>query len=396
MVIEGTSSGTVFSRKLRMGMIGGGPGAFIGEVHRKAARMDGMIELVAGAFDIDPAKSRQMGEEQNIDPNRTYGNYEEMIKGELALPEDQRIDFVSITTPNNWHFPIAKAFLEAGFHVICEKPMTMDVAEARELKKIVDVSGKVFALLHNYTGYPMVKQARHMVKTGELGKIQKIVVEYPQDWLLTKLEDTGQQQAAWRTDPKQAGAGGCLGDIGTHAENLAHYITGLGINEMCAELTSFVEGRPLDDDVNIIIRYNNGAKGVLHSSQISTGQENNLNIRIWGDKGALEWHQENPNYLYFYKQGEPVQTFRRGNGYLCEAAQRMTRIPAGHPEAFLEAFSNIYKNATDTMRAVIAGTEPSELELDFPNVDDGLTGMLFIETTIKSSQSDQKWTKMKT
>lgn len=390
-MIEG--SNTEATRKLRMGMVGGGPGAFIGEVHRKAARMDGMIELVAGAFDADPAKSQEMGKIQNLDPNRVYDTYEDMVKAEAALPEDERIDFVAVTTPNNLHYPIAKAFLDAGFNVVCEKPMTMDVEEAKALKQAVDKSGKVFALLHNYTGYPMVKQARHMVKEGVLGKIQKIVVEYPQDWLLERIELTGQMQASWRTDPKQAGAGGCLGDIGTHAENLAGYITGLEIEELCADLTSFVEGRPLDDDVNILLHYNNGARGVLHSSQISTGQENNLNIRVWGTKGALQWFQENPNYLYYFQQGKPVQIYRRGNDYLCQAAQRANRIPPGHPEAFLEAFSNIYKNATDTMRAHMLGSEPTELELDFPNVDDGLEGMQFIETVVASSKSDKKWEK---
>ncbi|MDZ7315828.1 MAG: Gfo/Idh/MocA family oxidoreductase, partial [candidate division KSB1 bacterium] len=296
-MIEGSKTDAM-TRKLRMGMVGGGPGAFIGEVHRKAARMDGHVEIVAGAFDIDPAKSREMGRILNLDPKRAYDNYQQMIEAELKLPPDERIDFVSITTPNNWHFPIAKAFLEAGFHVVCEKPMTMDVPEALALRDVVKKSGKVFALLHNYTGYPMVKHARWMVKQGMLGKIQKIVVEYPQDWLLKRIELEGQMQASWRTDPKQAGAGGCLGDIGTHAENLARYITGLFIEELCADLTTFAQGRLLDDDVNVLLRYENGAKGVLHASQISTGQENNLNIRVWGTEGAIQWFQEHPNYLY--------------------------------------------------------------------------------------------------
>lgn len=391
-MIEGSKTDAA-TRKLRMGMVGGGPGAFIGEVHRKAARLDGQVEIVGGAFDINPEKSHEMGRMLNLDPGRVHDNFEKMIEAELALPEEERIDFVSVTTPNNWHFPIAKAFLNAGFNVICEKPMTMDVAEALEMKKAVDASGKVFALLHNYTGYPMVKHARWMVQQGKLGKVQKIVVEYPQDWLLKRIELEGQQQASWRTDPKQAGAGGCLGDIGTHAENLAHYITGLYIDELCADLTSFAEGRLLDDDVNVLLRYENGAKGVLHSSQISTGQENNLNIRVWGTEGALQWFQENPNYLYYFQQGEPVQILRRGNGYICEAGQRATRIPTGHPEAFLEAFANIYMNAIDTMRAQMLGKQPSELELDFPNVDDGLVGMQFIETVVASSKSEKKWEK---
>ncbi|MBN1464624.1 Gfo/Idh/MocA family oxidoreductase [candidate division KSB1 bacterium] len=374
-----------------MGMVGGGPGAFIGDVHRKAARLDGQVEIVGGAFDIDPAKSHEMGRILNLEAKRVHDNYEKMIEAELALSAEERIDFVSITTPNNWHFPVAKAFLEAGFNVICEKPMTMDVREALELKRVVERSGKVFALLHNYTGYPMVKHARWMVREGKLGRVQKVVVEYPQDWLLKRIELEGQQQASWRTDPKQAGAGGCLGDIGTHAENLAHYITGLDIEELSADLTSFARGRLLDDDVNVLLRYENGAKGVLHSSQISTGEENNLNIRVWGTEGALRWHQENPNYLYYYQQGEPVQILRRGNGYICEAGKRATRIPTGHPEAFLEAFANIYMNAIATMRAAMVGEEASELERDFPTVDDGLEGMQFIETVVASSKSKEKW-----
>ena len=394
-MITGSDTKGTLDRKLRMGMVGGGPGAFIGEVHRKAARMDGMAEIVAGAFDIDPEKSHQMGRELYLDPNRVYDNYEQMVERESKLPEDQRIDFVSITTTNNWHFPIAKTFLKAGFHVICEKPMTMTLAEAKELEQIVEESDRVFALAHNYTGYPLVKQARHMVKTGVLGEIRKIHAEYPQDWLLSRIELEGQKQAVWRTDPKQAGAGGCLGDIATHAENLAHYITGLQITEMCSELNTFAEGRLLDDDVNILLHYNNGAKGILHSSQVLPGNENGLNIRVWGAKGGLTWYQENPNYLYFYKAGEPVQTWRHGNGYLCEAAQRANRIPPGHPEAFLEAFANIYVNAMDTIRAHIMGVEPTELELDFPTVHDGVIGMAFIETVIESSKSDKKWTKMK-
>jgi len=393
-MISGSSTGAAFNRKLRMGMIGGGPGAFIGEVHRKAARMDGKIEVVAGAFDIEPAKSKQMGEELNIDPKRTYDDYKEMVKKEAKLPAEERVDFVTITTPNNWHFPIAKAFLEAGFNVICEKPMTMDLKEAKDLQKVVKASGKVFALMHNYTGYPMVKQARYMVQTGKLGKIHKIVVEYPQDWLLTRIELEGQKQAAWRTDPKQAGAGGCLGDIGSHAENLANYITGLEIEEMCVDLTTFAPGRLLDDDANILLHYTNGARGVLHASQVATGQENNLGIRIWGEKGALEWHQEHPNYLYFYQPNEPVHIYRRGHGYLCEATQRATRLPSGHPEAFFEAFANIYLNVSETIRSGLLGEKPTELQLDFPTVDDGLRGMAFIATAVESSKSNKKWTKM--
>jgi len=385
-------------RNLKMGMVGGGPGAFIGEVHRKAARMDGGIELVAGAFDINPRKSKQMGRQLCLDPKRTYSTYAEMIEKELKLPQDQRIDFVSITTPNNWHFPIARDFLQAGFHVMCEKPMTFNVKEAKDLQKIVRKSRKVFGLMHNYTGYPMVKLAREMVRNGDLGEIRKIVVQYPQGWLATPLEKTGQQQAAWRTDPKQSGGAGCIGDIGTHAENLSEYITGLKIREICADLTTFVKGRRLDDDGNCLLRFNNGARGVLHASQVSIGEENNLAIWVYGEEKGLEWHQEHPNYLYVKEMNGPVQVWRRGNPYVgakSSAAGRATRIPSGHPEAFLEAFANIYCNFADTVRARITRQKPGELEVDFPDVNDGLRGMLFIETVLASAKSRQKWTAMK-
>ena len=379
-------------------MVGGGPGAFIGEVHRKASRMDGGIELVAGAFDINPRKSKQMGKELCLDRKRVYGTYKEMIEKELKLPLGERIDFVSITTPNNWHFPIAKDFLKAGFHVMCEKPMTFNVKEARELKKLVKASRKVFGLMHNYTGYPMVKLARDMVRDGDLGKVRKIVVRYPQGWLSTALERTGQMQASWRTDPKQSGGAGCMGDIGTHAENLAEYITGLKIREICADLTIFVKGRRLDDDGNCIVKFSNGAKGVLHASQISIGEENGLAIWIYGEDRGMEWHQEHPNYLYVKEPDGPVQVWRRGNNYVAErsaAAARATRLPSGHPEAFFEAFANVYCNFADTVRAKMTRTKPDKLMLDFPNVDDGLRGMLFIDTVLASTKSKQKWTKMK-
>jgi len=387
-----------FNRKLKMGMVGGGPGAFIGEVHRKAARMDGGIELVAGAFDIDPHKSKQMGRELNLDSKRVYNNYKEMIEKELKLPEGERIDFVSITVPNNWHFPIAKAFLEAGFHVMCEKPMTFDVKEARELKKLVVKTRKVFGLMHNYTGYPMVKLAKDMIKAGDLGNIRKVVVHYTQGWLAAPIEKSGQKQAAWRTDPKQSGGAGCMGDIGTHAENLAEYVSGLKVTEMCADLTAFVKGRKLDDDGNCLLKFNNGAKGVLHASQISIGHENDLAIWVYGENKSLEWHQEHPNYLYVKEMDGPVQVFKRGNGYIgakSAAAVRATRLPSGHPEAFFEAFANNYCNFADTVRAKILREKPDPLALDFPNVDDGLRGMLFIDTVLTSNKSKQKWTKFK-
>jgi len=378
-------------------MIGGGPGAFIGEVHRKAARMDGGIELVAGAFDINPRKSKQMGKQLCIDSKRAYRTYTEMIEKELKLPDDQRVDFVSITTPNNWHFPIARDFLNTGFHVICEKPMTLTSKEAKQLKQIVRKNRRVFALTHNYTGYPMVKLARDIARGGELGKIRKIVVQYPQGWLATALERTGQQQAAWRCDPKQSGAG-CVGDIGSHAENLAEYITGLKIKEMCVDLSTIVKGRKVDDDCNCLLRFNNGARGILHASQISVGEENNLAIWIYGEDKGLEWHQEHPNYLYVKEQDGPRQVWQRGNGYIGKkspAAARATRLPSGHPEAFLEAFANIYCNFADTLRAKLTRTKPDPLALDFPTVDDGLRGMLFIETVLSSVRSNKKWIKIK-
>ena len=385
------------NRKLKMGMVGGGPGAFIGDVHRKAARMDGNIELVAGAFDIDPKKSRQTGKLFYLDPARVYGTYTEMIEKELQLPEGERIDFVSITTPNNWHYPIARDFLKAGFHVMCEKPMTLTVKEAKALKKLVAKSGKVFGLMHNYTGYPMVKLAKDMVKNKELGRIRKVVVQYPQGWLATALEKTGQLQASWRTDPKQSGAG-CIGDIGSHCENLAEYITGLKITHVCAELTSFIKGRRVDDDANCLLKFNKGAKGVLHASQVSIGEENNLAIWIYGDEKGLEWYQEHPNYLYVKSLDGPMEVLTRGNGYVgakSAAAGRATRLPPGHPEGFFEAFANNYQNFADTVRAAIERRRPDKLSLDFPNVNDGLRGMLFIETVLASAKSKQKWTKMK-
>lgn len=385
-------------RKLRMGLIGGGPGAFIGEVHRKASRLDGEIELVAGAFDIDPQKSKDMGKHLALDPKRVYSDYKEMIKAESALAVGNRVDFVSVTTPNNWHFPIARDFLLAGIHVMCEKPMTLTSDEGKELQKIVKDKKLVFGLMHNYTGYPMAKLARDMVKKGDLGKIRKIVVQYPQGWLATALEKTGQMQASWRTDPKQSGAGGCVGDIGTHAANLAEYISGLKITHICAELTSFVPGRPLDDDCNCLLKFDNGAKGVLHATQIGIGEENNLAIWVHGEKASLEWHQEHPNYLYFRENDKPEQVWKRGNGYVgaySAAAARGSRIPSGHPEAFLEAFANNYMNFAETVKCAIAGEKPSELALDFPSVDAGIRGLLFIETVVASSKSDQKWTPMK-
>ncbi|MEN8193548.1 MAG: Gfo/Idh/MocA family oxidoreductase [Bacteroidota bacterium] len=382
-------------RKLKMGMLGGGPGAFIGDVHRKAARIDGNIEIVAGAFDIDPEKSKQTGEELNLDPSRVYDDYLQMIEGELLLSDEDRINFVSITTPNNWHFPMARDFLKAGFHVMCEKPMTISVEEALELESLVKETGKVFGLMHTYTGYPIAKLGKDLIKNGELGDIRKVVVQYPQGWLSTPLEKTGQMQATWRTDPKQTGAGGSIGDIGIHAANLAEYFTGLRITELCADITSFVDGRPVDDDANVLLRFNNGAKGVLFCSQISVGEENNLAIWIYGTKKSLEWHQEEPNFLYVKDGDNPMQTWKRGNDYVnnySQAAARGTRLPSGHPEAMLESIANIYNNFADTINTLDANETPGELILDFPNVNDGVRGMKFIDAVIKNVSSDEKWT----
>jgi predicted dehydrogenase len=384
----------VLERKLKMGMVGGGKDAFIGGVHRSAAMLDGKVELVAGALSSDPVKAKESARTLMISQARSYGSFTEMAAAESKMPPGERIDFVSIVTPNKMHFPIARAFAEAGIHVVCEKPMTYSLKEAKDLVDVIAQSGVVFALTHNYTGYPMVKQARHMVQNGELGKILKIVVEYPQGWLLSPIEREGQKQASWRTDPDQSGVSNCMGDIGSHCHNLAHYITGLELTEICADLKSLF-GRPLDNDGNILLHFDNGACGVLHASQFSSGEENNLRIRVYGKKGALEWHQEEPNHLWFRTNGGPAQLYRRGNGYLCEAAQRATRLPPGHPEAFIEAFANIYVNATDTMRARLEGREPTTLELDFPTVVDGARGLAFIESAVESAKSDQKWYPMK-
>jgi predicted dehydrogenase len=376
-------------RKLRYGMVGGGQNAFIGAVHRMAANLDGQIELVAGAFSSDAKNSATTGDQLFLDPKRVYASYEEMARAEAKLPAGERMDFVAIVTPNFLHAPVAMAFLKAGFHVVCDKPMTLDLKEAKALRDCVRKTGKVFALTHNYTGYPMVKEARELVRGGKLGRILKIVAEYPQGWLLDKIEDTGQKQAAWRSDPKKAGASCCVGDIGTHAENLGRYITGLEIDALCAEFTSFIPGRKLEDDANMLIRYKSGAKGVLHCSQISCGEENNLNIRVYGTLGSLAWQQEHPNELKFQPKGEPARILRRGNGYVSDVAKKFTRLPFGHPEAFIEAFANIYLEAVAAIRASIEGKKG---KFDFPNVDDGVTGMAFIETCVKSAASGN-WTK---
>jgi predicted dehydrogenase len=379
-------------RKLRLGMVGGGRGAFIGAVHRMAARLDGEIDLVAGCFSSDPAKSRASGADLHLDPARVYGTYEEMIARESALPADQRIDFVSIVTRNNTHFPVAKAFLEAGFHVVCDKPLCFSLAEGRKLREVVRRTGRVFALTHNYTGYPMVKEAREWVRTGRLGKLLKVVVEYPQGYAITALEAGKVSRIAnWRMDPNVSGVSNCMGDIGTHAHNLARYITGLEVEEICAELSTFIPGRLLDDDGNCLVRFSQGVKGILFASQISSGEENNLNIRVFGTKGSLQWFQENPNELIFKKADAPQQIHRRGNGYLGAAARGASRTPFAHPEGFIEAFANIYRAAAVAIADSIAGRKAPKDGYDFPTVDDGLAGMAFIETAVKSGRAGAKW-----
>ncbi|MCE5250837.1 Gfo/Idh/MocA family oxidoreductase [bacterium] len=383
------------NRKLRMGMIGGGKGAFIGAVHRMAAALDGHCELVCGAFSSTPERSKESGKALYLPPERVYGDYKEMIDREKKLPAGERMDFVSIVTPNNLHFPAAKMALENGFPVICDKPMTFSLAEAKELEEVVNRTGLLFGLTHNYTGYPLVKEAREMVRTGKLGKIRKIVVEYPQGWLATKLEDTGYKQAEWRADPKRSGIANCMGDIGTHAENLAEYITGLKITELCADLTTFVKGRVLDDDGNVLVHFDNGARGILYASQISVGEENGLRIRVYGEKGGLEWVQMDPNVLIAKWMDRPAELLRTNNPYLSERSRINSRIPAGHPEGFIEAFANIYRNYILALMAILDGGKPKPEHMDFPSVKDGVRGMAFIETVVESGRSDRKWVPFK-
>lgn len=379
------------ARKVRMGMVGGGRGAFIGAVHRMAAALDGQIELVCGAFSSDPEKSKASGADLFLPSDRVYSSYEVMIEKERQLPEGERMDFVSIVTPNHVHYGPAKLALENGFHVVCDKPLCFSMDEALELEQLVDETGLLFALTHNYTGYPMVKQARAMVRNGDLGEIRKIVVEYPQGWLSIKLEDTDQKQAAWRTDPERSGIAGAMGDIGTHAENLAEYITGLHIAEICADLSTFVPGRQLDDDGNVLLRFDNGARGVLHASQIAIGEENALNIRVYGTKAGVEWHQMEPNSLIVKYLDRPTEVMRPAVGDLYPEAQAHTRFPSGHPEGYLEAFANIYRNFAYCLQARLSESDVDPIYQDFPTVSDGVRGMRFIERVVASGNSDEKW-----
>jgi len=375
-------------------MVGGGRGAFIGQVHRIAAALDGQIELVCGAFSSSPEKSRLSGKDLFLPDDRVYGSFEEMITKEKKLPEGERMDFISIVTPNHMHFAPAKMALENGFHVVCDKPLCFNLEEAYALREIYSKTDLVFALTHNYTAYPMVKEARHIIQSGQLGKIRKLVTAYPQGWLSTFLEESEQKQASWRTDPRKSGIAGAMGDIGTHAENLAEYISGLQIEELCADISTFVEGRRLDDDGNVLIRYNNGARGILYASQISAGEENALSVKVYGEKGGLEWHQMHPNTLELKWLDKPKELIRTGVGQLSESTQAHTRLPAGHPEGYLEAFANIYRNFAKCIQAKLEGVEADPVYKDFPGIEDGIRGMEFIYKVIESGKSDTKWIKM--
>ena len=379
-------------RKLLGGMVGGGIGSFFGPVHRMAATLDGQAEYVCGAFSADAQKSQKSGEAIYLDSSRVYEDYKEMAKREAALPPDKRIDFVTIVTPNLYHFDAARTFLEAGFHVICDKPMTCNLAEAKELKSMMNKTGKVFALTHTYTGYPMVKQARYMVHKGLLGKINKVIVKYPQGWLANFLEDGVTKETMWRMDPQKTGVSLCMGDIGIHAENLGRYITGLEIDRLCADLSHYIPGNQLDDDGNILVNYKGGAKGILYASQISTGEENGLNIRIYGTKLSLYWNQENPDYLTVKNKEGISTTYSKGNRILCHEAQNAARLPPGHPEGIIEALANIY---LETYRAIRDGAAKNKKAVyDYPTVNDGVIGMAFVETVLASAASDRKWVEM--
>jgi predicted dehydrogenase len=383
------------NRKLRMGMVGGGKDAFIGAIHRIAANMDGLIEVVCGALSINPDIARDSGKSLFLPEARTYLSFEEMIEKESKLPEGERMDFLTIVTPNFAHFAPAMMALDNGFHVVIEKPMTFTLDEAKQLKKKVEETGLTLMLTHTYSGYPLVKQAKQMVKDGVLGKIRKVYVEYPQGWLTKLSEREGNAGAAWRTDPKKSGKSGCMGDIGTHAAHLAEYITGSKITEICADLNTVVEGRNLEDDGNVLLHFENNINGVLMASQVAAGEENALKIRLYGEKGGLEWAQQEPNTLIVKWLDQPAQILRAGVNYgahLSSYAINNSRTPGGHPEGYLEAFGNLYRNFAKNLSAKIDGTEPPAEALDFPTADDGIRGMAFIDNVVKSGQSSEKWT----
>jgi predicted dehydrogenase len=380
------------SGPIRYGMVGGGQGAFIGAVHRIAARIDGEFDLVAGALSSDPARAKASAAELGLDPSRSYGSFQEMAKAEAKRPDG--IEAVAIVTPNNIHYPAAKAFLDAGIHVICDKPLTSNLADAKKLAALVEKSGKVFVLTHNYTGYPMVRQAREMVQSGKLGQIRLVQAEYPQDWLTENLESSGHKQAAWRVDPKQSGVGGSTGDIGTHAYNLARFVSGLELDSLAADLDSFVAGRALDDNANVLLRFKGGAKGMIWASQVAPGHENGLKLRVYGTRGGLEWVQADPNYLWFTPFGQPKQLLTRAGAGAGPAAGRVTRVPSGHPEGYLEGFANIYAEAARAIRAARKkGGKPAK-DVLYPTVQDGVEGVAFVEACVKSSKKNAAWTKL--
>ena len=381
---------------IRYGMVGGGQGAFIGAVHRIAARMDGEFELVAGALSSTPEKALASAAELGLDPKRSYGSFAEMAKAEKRRKDG--IEAVAIVTPNHMHWPAAKAFLEAGIHVICDKPLTSNLADARKLAALVEKSGKVFVLTHNYTGYPMVRHARQMVADGVLGDIRLVQAEYPQDWLTERAEDSGSKQAAWRVDPKQSGVGGASGDIGTHAYNLARFVSGLELDSLSADLDSFVPGRVLDDNMHVLLRFRpkgdaKGAKGMIWASQVAPGHENGLKVRVYGTKGGIEWVQADPNYLWYTPFGQPKQLITRGGAGSGPASARVTRVPPGHPEGYLEGFANIYAEAARAIRAARSGAG-ADKDVVFPTVQDGVEGVAFVEACVKSSKKNGAWTKL--
>ena len=387
-------TGNRFNRNegpIRLGMVGGGQGAFIGAVHRIAARLDGAFDLVAGALSSDPERARASAAELGLDADRSYGSFAEMARAEARRPDG--IEAVAIVTPNHVHYAAARAFLEAGIHVICDKPLTSTLADAKRLAALAERSGKVFVLTHNYTGYPMVRQAREMVEKGQLGEIRLVQAEYPQDWLTVKAEAAGSKQAEWRTDPARSGAGGATGDIGTHAYNLARFVTGLELDSLAADLDSFVEGRRLDDNAHVMLRFKGGAKGMLWASQVAPGNENALKLRVYGTKGGIEWAQEQPNHLWYTPFGEPKRLVTRGGAGAGAAAARVSRVPAGHPEGYLEGFANIYAEAARAIRAVRRGRKPAK-DVVFPTVRDGVEGVAFVEACVRSSKKNGAWTRL--
>lgn len=372
---------------IRYGMVGGGPGAFIGEVHRMAAAIDGKIALVAGAFSSDPDRSHAQGAELGLDPDRTYASFQEMAEKEAERPADERIHFVSIVTPNHLHFEPARQFLEAGFDIVCDKPMTTTIEDAETLCRLVAERGAIFALTHNYTGYPMVKEAREWVQGGRLGAVRKICVDYVQGWLSEPVEETGQRQAAWRTDPERAGVAGALGDIGTHAHNLVRYVTGLDVEAICADLTTFVDGRRLEDDASLLLRFVGGARGTLTASQIAIGEDNGLTLRVYGTEASLLWRQEEPETLWLRRADGLAERHRRGHAFLSEAARNASRLPPGHPEGFIEGFANIYRAVAGAIAAKLEGREATPFERDFPTARDGARGVHFLHRAVEAGRA---------